>query len=131
MHDNTTRNEEHLFHDAAGPITNVREGMTVRDVTGQELGTVEYVKMGNPDAATAGGNTYQSNDLIEAAMAAFGTGSEVPEPERRQLLRYGFIRIDGPSLSDTDRFVRSDKIKEVSGETVTLAVSKDQLVSET
>ncbi len=37
MHDNTTRNEDHLFDDNAGPIARVREGMTVRDADGNEL----------------------------------------------------------------------------------------------
>jgi hypothetical protein len=131
MYDNTTRNEDQLFHDEAEPIAQVREGMTVVDAAGEELGTVEHVKMGNPEAATTGGNAQGYTDpVIEIAATAFGAGADVPEPKRSQLLRYGFIRIDGAGLSDSDRFVRSDKIQRVVGSTVYLTASKSQLVEE-
>jgi hypothetical protein len=55
---------------------------------------------------------------------------DVPGPLRAQLLRYGFVKVDGPGLTDTDRYVRSDRIASVSGDTVTLSVSKDRLAEE-
>jgi hypothetical protein len=131
MNDNMAGNDTSMFPTDTRLITEVRQGMMVRDVTGQELGTVEQVKIGDPEAATARGTYSPPDDLVTDALAAmFGGGTDVPQPKRSQLLRYGFIKIDGPGLSDTDRFVRSDKIKDVSGDTVTLAVSKDQLMLE-
>lgn len=112
-------------------IAQVREGMQVVDVHGEELGTVEFVKMGDPEAATTRGSAQPSNDLVEIVAEAFTGGEpELPEPKRAQLLRYGFIKIDGPDFSDTDRYVRSDRIREVSADTVFLTVSKEQLPSE-
>jgi hypothetical protein len=131
MSNNTPRNEDQIFHDEAGPLARVCEGMPVVDAIGQEIGTVEYVKMGNPDTATARGSTQVSTDPVtEIAAAVFGGEADVPEPKRSQLLRYGFIRIDGSGLSDTDRFVRSDKIRDVVDDTVRLTISRDQLVAE-
>jgi hypothetical protein len=127
--------EEHTWDTGATQrtraIEQVREGMTVVDATGEELGTVELVRMGDPQAVTTRGNVRQTNDLMEIVAKVF-TGAEpsLSEAKREQLVRYGFIKIDGPGLTDTDRYVRSDKIREVSGETVVLAVSKDQLPTE-
>ena len=127
----TVRNDGSLFPADDRPISRVRVGMTVRDASGQDLGTVERVEIGDPDAATTQGNAPAHHDIVtDFAAAAFGGDAEVAEPKRSQLLRYGFIRIDGPGLTDTDRFVRSDKIENVAGNTVTLSVTKDQLPAE-
>ncbi len=127
----TARNNDSLFAADDRPIVQVRAGMTVRDARGQDLGTVERVEIGNPDAATTRGNASAHHDIItDVISAALGGDADVPEPKRSQLLRYGFIRIDGPGLTDTDRFVRSDHIANVSGNTVTLSVTKEQLLTE-
>ncbi len=115
------------------PIEQVHEGMHVVDWKGRRLGTVEYVQMGNPEAVTTAGNELSEPGLIgEIAMAAFGDEREpdVPEPKRSQLLRYGFVKIDGPGLFGHDRYVRSDRIAAVSDRTVILAVKKSQLPDE-
>ena len=117
----------------AGLIELVRDGMTVVDVAGEEVGEVEYVQMGDPQAATTEGNEQGEPGLLgNVANAVFGDEREpdVPGPLRAQLLRYGFVKVDGPGLTDTDRYVRSDRIASVSGDTVTLSVSKDRLVTE-
>jgi hypothetical protein len=112
-------------------IAQVHEGMMVVDLTGRTLGTVELVRMGDPDAVTTHGNEPVPAEVVEAVGAAvFGHEPEVPEPKRSQLIRLGFIKIDGPGLSDTDCYVRSDHISAVSGERIVLAVSKEQLLVE-
>jgi hypothetical protein len=127
----TTRNNDSLFSPDDRPISYVRVGMTVRDASGHDLGTVEQVEIGDPDAVTTQGNAPVHHDIVtDVVTAALGGEAEVPEPKRSQLLRYGFIRIDGQGLTDTDRFVRSDHIKEVSGNVVTLSVTREQLLSE-
>ncbi len=45
---------------------------------------------------------------------------DVPEPLRSQLLRTGFIKVDGSGLADADRYIGADRISEVSGATVRL-----------
>lgn len=131
MNDNTTRQNDHLFQMDGDLVAMVREGMQVEDARGHRLGTVERVKMGDPEAATARGATgpVGHNIVTDVLVAVFGD-VDVPEPKRSQLLRYGFIRVDGSGLTDADRFVRADKIKQVRNDTVTLAVSKEQLLEE-
>jgi hypothetical protein len=123
---------------AAGPladpvesriINQIQEGMRVVDVNGEDLGKVDHIKMGDPDAATVERDVYGGpGDLIAAFV---GEGEpDVPEPLRSRLLRHGYVKIDGKGWIDTDRYVTADAIGGVSGDTVTLTVNKDRLLTE-
>ncbi len=127
MDKGTIGNDAPLFDDEGGLLGRVRVGMAVRDAADQELGTVEFVKMGDPVAVTTRGNDQAPGNLVAAVAQAIFGGVELPEAKRDQLLRYGFVRIDGSGLTDTDRFVRGDRIKAVSSDTVTLSLTRDQL----
>jgi hypothetical protein len=113
----------------------ITEGMTVVDLAGEKVGKVEYVQFGDPEAVTTEGNDLErpgGGFIGEAAMSVFGDEREpdVDEPLRTQLLRYGFIKIDGPGFFAKDRYVRGDLIGNVSDEVVTLKVSKADLPRE-
>ncbi len=110
-------------------INQVREGMRVVDATGEELGTVEYVQMGDPDAVTVQDDPVREpGDLVQAF---FGEGEpDVPEPLRSWLLRFGYINEDGPGWIDTDRYVTTDLIRSIAGDTVTLKVDKNRVMAE-
>lgn len=115
-----------------GPIEQVREGMRVIDAAGEELGTVEVVKMGDPQAATVGADAPGDGGLFEDVANVFGFGGEPPLPAALQarLMRLGFIKVDGQGLTDRDRYVRADKIAGVSSETVRLSVRRDDMAEE-
>ena len=136
MNDHATSNEGALFQTMDAPSTSalevVRVGIAVEDATGDDVGTVEYVKMGDRSAATARGSiTPGDSDFVRIGLEALaGEEPDVPEPKRSQLLRYGFIKVDGSGLTDTDRYVRGDKVRDVVDETVRLKVRKDQLLAE-
>lgn len=116
------------------PIERVREGMTVLDAAGERLGTVAYLKMGDPEAATTQGNEARGtmagavlggDEGEPGAPGVAGLGvrePNVPEPLRTQLMRVGFLRLDAPHLkNEVDRYVPGDRIRDVSGDTVRLA----------
>jgi hypothetical protein len=115
-----------------GPIALVREGMRVIDSAGEEIGTVELVKMGDPEAVTAEGEDIADEGLFDTVGGIFGAGSEpdLPRTLRGRLLRYGFIKIDGKGLFSKDRYVKADRIAGVSGDTVRLNVPKDRAAEE-
>ncbi len=71
MHNNTTQQEDQLFALDADLIAMVREGMTVQDINGQELGTVERVKLGDSEATTTRGSTDQRDNPIEDILYEF------------------------------------------------------------
>ena len=94
----------------ARPIDQVREGMTVVDATDEPLGTVAYIERGSGQAKGASPSDRDDHE------------PEVPEPERTELLRAGFIKVEGSALTETDRYVKSERIAAVSGDTVKLTL---------
>ena len=88
-------------------MAQVREGMAVVDAAGERVGTVEYVQMGEPEAATPQGNVARSGSLLQGA-GIVGLSNEaapdVPAPIRAQLLREGFLKVNAPWLA-ADRHV--------------------------
>jgi hypothetical protein len=127
------RNESITAGQPSMPIEQVQEGMMVVDQVGEKIGTVAYVQMGDPQAATTQGNEERDTGLVgDLARAVAGDEREpdVPEPKRSQLVRVGYVKIDGPGLSDIDRYVPSDLIGRVRGETVFLTALRSQLVHE-
>ncbi len=114
-------------------LEQIREGMRVVDATGEEVGTVEYIKMGDPQAVTTVGEVMDRDDtLIEDAARAFGADPEpdVPEPFRSELLREGFVKVDGPGWFGADRYLRAVDIGDVTMDTVRLRVAKEALPSD-
>ena len=117
-------------------LERVREGMTVIDDSGRQLGTVAHIRMGDPQAVTTEGeDTLSSDAAVVAAPAAspggtsaFGAavpfavqglaGLDLPDQLQRELLRTGFVEVDGHELEGTERFVAGDRITDVSADTV-------------
>lgn len=112
-------------------IERVQNGMKVVDAAGQEIGAVEYVKFGEPGAATTRGTETEPSELVgKIAETLVGEAPEMPQPLRDRLIRSGYIRIDGPDLFDTDRFVGASRIASVEDDVVRLSVTKEQLPEE-
>jgi len=113
-------------------IDQVREGMRVLDATGEEVGTVEYVSMGDPAAVTVGADAPPEGGFLQGLAEAFGAGTEpaVPEPLRSRLLRAGFIKIDGKGWIDTDRYVMASMITSVASDTVRLNANRNEMPSD-
>jgi hypothetical protein len=114
------------------PVSNrvlnlVREGMRVVDVDGEEVGKVADLKMGDPEAATVGADQPEPGVFIPL----LGHGEpDVPEPLHSQLLRVGYVKVDGKGWIDKDRYLTANVIGRVAGDTVYLTVDKDRLMRE-
>jgi len=132
MTENTSMSEDGEV--VSQPIEQVYEGMTVVDRDGVTVGKVEYVEMGDPQAVTTEGNMpKEPGGLFGGVARAFGADPpepKVPEPERSQLLRTGFIKVDGPGLLDRDRYVSAEWIASIPDGTVKLNVPRDQIITE-
>jgi hypothetical protein len=102
----------------AGGRPAVREGMRVVDATGKDVGRVEFVKLGDPDAVTPQG---QATDALEPRVAG-----ELAE----RLLRVGFVKVDRKGFFNDDAYVAMDEIDRVEGDTVHLLVKDDALLRE-
>jgi len=118
------------------PLERAREGMTVVDETGRQLGTVARIQLGDPQAVTTSDeDTYPREPAViaapagatggttafGAAMPLVGNGVEdlnLPDQLRRELVRTGFVELDGPELAGAERYVSGDRILDVSGDTL-------------
>jgi len=118
-------------------LTQAYEGMDVYDRTGDKIGTVEYVYLGAMDEdadaygagpATASGPGRRESSLLQDFAKALGAGDHVPEVLHDRLRRHGFIRIDSTGLFAADRYVMPDQIADISGDRVTLRVTRDELI---
>ena len=112
-------------------IEKVQNGMMVVDAVGKEVGRVEWVEMGDPEAATVPNDALP--DVFRSAAAAAGDHAgepQLPEPIRTRFRQHGFVKVDGPGLMDTDRYVRADWIANVSDDRVNLTHGWDALPRE-
>jgi hypothetical protein len=114
-------------------MARVQEGMRVVDAAGEDLGKVEYLQMGDPEAVTMEGNEHRPDDLIgrvvERALPE-ESEPEVPDPLRTQLQRTGYLKIGGHGIGGKARYVPSERVSAVSGDTVRLSVRKGDLAKE-
>src|SRR3954468_24747517 len=123
--DNTPKGDMYSDTVEGGPISDVMIGDSVVDSTGKEIGTVKFVKMGDPNAATDEGQEDSGPGFLGLGGDAYDLGN-LPEQARHQLLRVGFIHID-VSWAD-DRFAPADQIARVENNTVYLTVPEAELL---
>src|SRR5918998_4890987 len=124
--DNTPDGEMYSDTVEGGPISKVMIGDTVVDSTGKEVGTVKFVKMGDPNAVTTEGQEDDNSGLL----GIFGDDSydmgDLPEQAQHQLMRVGFIHIDVSWAND--RFAGAGQIARVENNTVHLTVPEANLI---
>lgn len=122
---------EPLWTDDQGPIKNVRKDMPVFDAVGQEVGRVEFVKMGDPDAVTGEGQLAPSRGVLGALRRLIGGGEPGTSNQLAQhLTRVGFVKVDGTGLLDHDAYVAADQVDQVVDDAVHLSVRSEELVGE-
>ena len=123
--DNTPEGE--IFSDTVegGPISQVTIGDTVVDSTGNEVGTVKFVKMGDPNAVTTEGQEDDDPGIFGLGDDSYDMG-DLPEQARNQLLRVGFIHIDVSWAND--RYASAGQVARVENNTVYLSVPEANLM---
>jgi hypothetical protein len=126
-----------IFPADTDPLDRIREGMSVVDDGGRDLGKVTHLRLGDPGAVSMEGNEPRRGELIEADPPflddqAFAMGTppvyadepdalrDLPVSLREHLLRGGFIEVDGHGLDGAERLIPSDRIREVSDDVVTV-----------
>jgi hypothetical protein len=116
-------------------LRDVHEGMKVFDSTNTEIGKVDWVKFGDdnpatpePEAREASRFDGKRRDSFIANLVEAFDPDEIPEEIREKLLLQGFVRIDAEGLFNADRYVAPEQIERISGDSLTLNVSKDELV---
>jgi hypothetical protein len=112
------------------PIAAVRRGMSVVDLAGEHVGIVELVKAGDPEAAASRGQT--TGGLVEEAERALRSGEpRMPSELASQLVRVGFVKVDGKGILGRDVYVAAVQVKDVVDDVVHLGVSQTELLPAT
>lgn len=129
--------QQSAAHNEGGDIlTRIDEGMTVYDRDGHRIGTVRRVHLGavraQDDERGLGPATVSAGDTSEGSLledfARVFAPEPIPEPVRARLLRHGFVRIDATGLFAADRYALPEQIASVSGDHVTLGVTREELM---
>lgn len=111
-------------------MSQIREGMKVVDQSGQEIGTIEELKEGDPQAVTAEGQAPRGdNSLVGEVSEALGAGADLPEQFRERLLRLGYIKIDSKGLFKADCYAGADRLARVQDDVVHLNIDSSELIS--
>ena len=111
----------------------VEQGMRVFDREHHEIGKVEWVQFGDDDPETpeveaSGPSGRRDDDTFIDVIARAFTADNVPEEVRDRLGHPGFVRSDAAGRFAADRYVMPEQIDSVSGDGMTLNVTKDQLI---
>jgi hypothetical protein len=111
-------------------MSQIREGMKVVDQSGQEIGTIDELKEGDPQAVTAEGQAPRGdNSLVGEVSEALGAGADLPEQFRERLLRIGYIKIDSKGLFKSDCYAGADRLERVQDDVVHLNIDSSELIS--
>lgn len=107
-------------------------GMPVVDSDGVLIGSVKYVREGDPLASVVvTDRPFAEENLNEAFARALTSVEPQVNPQlAAQLIRRGFLKVAGAGLMDHDRYVSADQIAYADEDVVRLAARADQLVVE-
>jgi hypothetical protein len=128
-------------------LEQIQHGMKVVDAAGENVGSVDYVKMGDPEAVTDRGEVSGEPSVgfgAEPRLGGDGSGiggggigapvfwpggggePNVPEPIYSRLIRDGYFKISGHFLGKS-HYAEAGWVAGVNGDTVTLNVPRDRL----
>ncbi|MDI5943649.1 hypothetical protein QLR68_37090, partial [Micromonospora sp. DH15] len=121
--------------DQQAAISRVTTGMPVVDVTGAEVGTVDLVQRGDPNAVTVQAPTAAPtadpggslDELIESAAAE---EPDVPADLAARLLRTGYLKVSTDQDPTGAVYVLADQIAAVADGRVRLDVLATSLPAE-
>lgn len=109
-------------------MAQVRIGMRVLDSMGEEIGTIDDLKAGDPGAVTGEGQVMGGDGgLLGDIGRVFGGGPELHRQVAERLLRVGYIKIGREGFLAEDAYAAADRIQEVDNDTVRLSITSDQL----
>jgi hypothetical protein len=106
-----------------GMLAQVRQGMTVVDSAGEEVGTVGYVQFADPNAAQVETDGDERDLGILDVFDPDAGGDDVTERMRQR----GYMRIDAKGIFASEKYVLADDVASVDGDTVRLGVLKDAI----
>ena len=112
------------------PIAAIVIGMRVVDAAGAEVGTVDLVQLGDPNAVTVQAPAPGADVSLDELIRAGAEEPDVPADTAARLLREGFVKVDARRPLDGAVYVEADQIGAVGASEVRLNVLTADLVPE-
>ncbi len=114
-------------------LTHIQDGMDVIDVTGEKIGTVEFIRFGDEGYNNSAPETNEayyegSEDTFIDIVAQVFDPISIPKEIQARMYRHGFLKIETGLFSD-DRYVLLDNVASIHNDKVQLSINKDQLFS--
>ncbi|ODT82319.1 MAG: hypothetical protein ABS76_08730 [Pelagibacterium sp. SCN 64-44] len=114
----------------------IHEGMKVYDSAMHAIGTVETFRVtdevpGAPEQEAAGVSPVldeERNTLAGILADVFAPDEQLPREMQEKALREGFVRLDADGFFAADRYIFPEHIDRVEGDSLVLAVRKDDLL---
>lgn len=102
-------------------LEQVHEGMNVVASNGKKIGKVEALKMGDPEAVTAEGQTNpETAGIVNTGIQAFAEASKLPHHTAERLLLIGYVKVDRSGMFAGHAYFASDELDRVEGDTLWL-----------
>ncbi|MEO3779967.1 hypothetical protein ABGB16_24675 [Micromonospora sp. B11E3] len=117
--------------DQQAGISRVTTGMPVVDVTGAEIGTVDLVQRGDPNAVTVQAPTVDPGGSLDELIGATAVEEpDVPADLAARLLRTGYLKVSTDLAPTGAVYVLADQITAVTDGRVRLDVPAASLPRE-
>jgi hypothetical protein len=113
------------------PIAQVTVGMRVIDAGGEEIGRVDSVRHGDPNAVTAQAPTGDAvGTLANLISSVAAEEPDVPADAEARLRRAGYVKVNGHRGVHAAVYVEADQIAKVTDDVVHLGVVRTDLTPE-
>ncbi|MFF0174797.1 hypothetical protein ACWD6L_00230 [Micromonospora profundi] len=112
-------------------ISRITTGMPVIDVAGTEIGTVDLVQRGDPNAVTVQSPTADPGSSLDELIEATAVEEpDVPADLAARLLHTGYLKVSTESAGIGAVYVPADRIAAVADGRVSLTVDVADLPPE-
>ncbi|KOX14910.1 hypothetical protein V6W11_01375 [Micromonospora profundi] len=112
-------------------ISRITTGMPVIDVAGTEIGTVDLVQRGDPNAVTVQSPTADPGSSLDELIEATAVEEpDVPADLAARLLHTGYLKVSTESAGIGAVYVPADRIAAVADGRVSLTVDVTDLPPE-
>ncbi|MFG2061608.1 hypothetical protein ACGFIK_09295 [Micromonospora sp. NPDC048871] len=117
--------------DQQGIVSRVTTGMRVVDVAGRDVGTVDLVQRGDPNAVTVQAPTADPGGSLDELIESASTEEpDVPADLAARLLRTGYLKVSTDLVPTGAVYVLADQIASVTDREVLLSALTADLPAE-
>lgn len=105
----------------------IREGMTVLDATGNEVGTVSYVQMADPQSATVEPGVDQSSRGDQGGFVGGTLFAGGDDNVTARMMHTGYFKVDTKGLFSSDKYITPEMVDSVTEGDIRLKYDKDDI----